>query len=251
MERLDPLALPLRGVQLIEASAGTGKTYNIVAIYLRLLVEREIDISRILVVTFTNAATEELRARIRKRLREAVAAFRSASIVSPNATPKAEPFDPFLDQLVMQRPREERLRIAHRLEEALTRMDEAAVFTIHGFCQRMLQEFAFECGVPFDWEVIPDEEDLRRDVINDFWRTQLIQADPSFADWMTRTWSGPEDLLRTLDGFRGTARPKFCRTRRLPHPWNSGICKPCSPPFGKYGRANGKRSWIFSAPAQH
>jgi exodeoxyribonuclease V beta subunit len=75
MKRLDPLALPLSGTKLIEASAGTGKTYTITTLFLRLLLERGLSVDRILVVTFTNAAAAELRQRIRRRLRETLLAL--------------------------------------------------------------------------------------------------------------------------------------------------------------------------------
>ena len=75
MQRLDPLDTPLAGFNLIEASAGTGKTYTITALYLRLVVEARIPVNRILVVTYTNAATKELRDRIRSRLAQIRHAF--------------------------------------------------------------------------------------------------------------------------------------------------------------------------------
>ena len=72
MRPLKPLILPLRGQILIEASAGTGKTYTIALLFLRLLLEQELAVDEILVVTFTDAAVEELRGRIRQRIRDAV-----------------------------------------------------------------------------------------------------------------------------------------------------------------------------------
>ncbi|VAW34769.1 Exodeoxyribonuclease V beta chain, partial [hydrothermal vent metagenome] len=84
IETLDNLTLPLSGIRLIEAGAGTGKTYTIAALYLRLILghgasnaaARQLMPPEILVVTFTNAATEELRERIRRRLVEGAAFFR-------------------------------------------------------------------------------------------------------------------------------------------------------------------------------
>src|SRR5439155_21075399 len=89
MTPLDPLTVPLRGTQLIEASAGTGKTYAITNLYVRLLLEVPLAVSQILVVTYTNAATAELRARVRHRLRQALEAFDAAGSA-----------DEFLDRLV-------------------------------------------------------------------------------------------------------------------------------------------------------
>ena len=68
MKSFDILNAPLTGSNLIEASAGTGKTYTIAGIYLRLLLESDIPSDQILVVTFTRAATEELKDRIRRKL---------------------------------------------------------------------------------------------------------------------------------------------------------------------------------------
>jgi len=68
MQPLEILTIPLDGVNLIEASAGTGKTYTISNLYLRLILEKEISVRDILVVTFTDAATKELKERIRNIL---------------------------------------------------------------------------------------------------------------------------------------------------------------------------------------
>ena len=95
---------PLQGISLIEASAGTGKTYTICSLYLRLVIEQDYDVQQILVVTFTKAATAELRERIRARL---VSTYIHAKASEPLDKPKLQ-----------------------RLERALQCMDEAAIFTI-------------------------------------------------------------------------------------------------------------------------
>jgi exodeoxyribonuclease V beta subunit len=155
MTSLDPFAIGLTGVQLIEASAGTGKTHTITTLFVRLLVERKLSVDRILVVTFTNAATAELRDRIRKRLREASAAF---------ATGTAS--DPALRQLVARS--KNRAADMRRLEVALAAVDEAAVHTIHAFCQRILAEHAFEGGVRPDLELIADIRPMVTEIVHDF-----------------------------------------------------------------------------------
>ncbi|MCI5167570.1 MAG: exodeoxyribonuclease V subunit beta, partial [Candidatus Electrothrix sp. GM3_4] len=139
MHPLNPLTLTLHGQILIEASAGTGKTYTIALLFLRLLLEQGQSVDEILVVTFTKAATEELRGRVRQRIRDALDVLEGQ-----------DPDDPLLQELLAKAteiiPRD---RAAILLGDALTRMDEAAIYTIHGFCQRMLQEHAFESGSPF------------------------------------------------------------------------------------------------------
>lgn len=198
MKPLDPLTLPLDGVHLIEASAGTGKTHNIVTLFLRLLLEKELDISRILVVTFTNAATEELRGRIRERLRTAWAE------VSAHA-----PKDPLTAHLWHCLNDAQRIQVAQRLWDAIRRMDEVAVFTIHGFCQRILQEFAFETAVPFSWDVMADDRDLYREAAADFWRNLMESADAVKARWLLETWNGPNGLLDALRVLKNTVPPRI------------------------------------------
>ena len=185
LRTLDPCTLPLKAGGLIEASAGTGKTYTLVAIYLRLLLETGLDLDRILVVTFTNAATEELRGRIRLRLREAVEALATNACADPGLAP-------LLARI------ENREAARRHLDDTLTRLDEAAVYTIHGFCQRMLQDNAFESGAAFEAELVTDETLLRRTVAADFWRRRTATLDLLDARWLRETWKNPEDLFSTV-----------------------------------------------------
>lgn len=201
MPLLNPLTVPLDGVRLIEASAGTGKTHNIVTLFLRLLLEKEMDISRILVVTFTNAATEELRGRLRERLQ---AAWAEAAHGGPK--------DPMLAAAWGAFDEAQKFQAQRRLWDTVCRMDEAAVFTIHGFCQRMLQEFAFESAVSFRWDVLADDRDLYREAAADFWRHLMKTADPVKARWLLETWNGPQGLLEALEPVRSPLR-----VRILPH----------------------------------
>lgn len=165
---LDVLALPLRGSHLIEASAGTGKTWTIAALYVRLVLGhyagtsgfgRPLLPTEILVVTFTEAATEELRARIRARLTEAARCFRG------QATP-----DPFLTGLLAAYPREQHPGLARRLAVAAEWMDEAAIHTIHGWCNRMLRRHAFESGCLFDLAIADTDQELIAEAARDYWR---------------------------------------------------------------------------------
>jgi exodeoxyribonuclease V beta subunit len=197
---LDPRTLPLNGLCLIEASAGTGKTYTIVALYLRLLLESGYDLDQILVVTFTNAATEELRGRIRQRIVEALDALVSGT--APDA---------LLADIIAGLPDREAAR--RNLADTLTRLDEAAVYTIHGFCQRMLQDNAFESRVAFDAEFVTDESELRRTVIADFWRRRARSLDLLAARWLRHQWRTPAALLDELDPIT-----RDDRMRILPEP---------------------------------
>lgn len=166
----DVFGCELRGTQLIEASAGTGKTWNLCALYLRLLLEHELTVADILVVTFTNAATAELRERVRARLAQTLARLRGG------AAPGADGFvDTLLARLHGVAGRSSAQLIA-RLELALHGFDEAAIQTIHGFCQRALAEAPFVSGMPLQLELLADDEDLRLQAVHDFWRRHVAGA---------------------------------------------------------------------------
>ena len=169
------LGVPLTGVQLIEASAGTGKTWTLSGIFLRLVVETDIPIGGILAVTFTRAATAELRERIRGRLGAML------DLLEGRGT------DDGLCTLLAARLTDTgRARL--KLRAALYGFDDAALYTIHGFCQRVLRDRAFASAMPFETEVLADASELLDAVVADFWRHQI--ASPPIAQD-----GGPEALL--------------------------------------------------------
>lgn len=159
----NPATAPLSGTRLIEASAGTGKTYTLASLYLRLVLAGY-KVDQILVVTFTEAATAELRDRIRARLREALAAVNHG---------KSD--DPFLTRL-LESADENPDRADWRLRVALSGFDEAAIFTIHAFCRRMLVENAFESNIIFDPELVTDSGPLYEEIVSDFWALETYGA---------------------------------------------------------------------------
>jgi len=191
---LDPLAVPLRDTMLVEASAGTGKTWTLATLYLRLLVESGLGVGEILVVTYTNAATAELRDRIRSRLREAVTVFERAAEGRPD-TPEVDSEGPLACLVARCREAGTLPQTSRRLRDALRGFDEAAIFTIHGFCQRVLLENAFESGVSFDAELVTDERPLCSEVVQDFWVRHLHAAPPALVKHLAAK-HGPEDLER-------------------------------------------------------
>ncbi|MDH1102142.1 exodeoxyribonuclease V subunit beta [Pseudomonas mosselii] len=206
MTQARPLALsfPLHGSQLIEASAGTGKTFTISALYLRLILghggeqgfSRELLPPQILVVTFTDAATKELRERIRARLAEAARFFRG----------ELDGADPLLHLLRDDYPQEQWPRCASRLEIAVQWMDEAAVSTIHGWCQRMLREHAFDSGSLFTQSLETDHSDLLGQVMRDYWRRFCYGMRGESLAWVRGNWVSPDALLPRI-------RPLFGRVR--------------------------------------
>lgn len=188
---LQPLKFPLRGTRLIEASAGTGKTFTIAALYVRLVLNhggeqgfgRALTPAEILVVTFTKAATEELRDRIRRNLAEAARLFRG------------EPIDhPFLTPLQAEYPQEQHPGLARRLDLAANSMDDAAIFTIHGWAQRMLRQHAFDSGRAFTTEIEEDLEHLWLQAARDYWRTFAYSLGVGAYCAVTDALGSPEQL---------------------------------------------------------
>ncbi|WPP45954.1 exodeoxyribonuclease V subunit beta [Pseudomonas sp. AN-1] len=235
-----PLALrfPLRGSRLIEASAGTGKTFTISALYLRLVLGhgegetgfgRELLPPEILVVTFTDAATRELRERIRARLVQAARVFRAE-----------EAGDDLLQQLRGDFPPGLWPACARRLDIAAQWMDEAAVSTIHGWCQRMLREHAFDSGSLFTQTLETDHGELMAEVVRDYWRQQCYPLDGAALGWVMNHWQHPDTLLGRLRPLLGEAAAAPAETlgalleaalavrqaglERIRQPWQGWIC---------------------------
>ena len=190
MAPLDPRHLPLQGIRLIEASAGTGKTWTLAALYVRLVLGHggqppQLP-AQILVVTFTRAATAELRERIRERLATAAAAFRA----------QQEP-DDFLKGLIAEYPDPiNRAVAARQLDLAAQWMDEAAVYTIHGWCQRMLAQHAFEGSESA--EAIADEHARLAEAVRDYWRCFYAGLDNADAASIAALWRDPQSLQRVV-----------------------------------------------------
>ena len=171
----DVLAFPLVGTRLIEASAGTGKTYTIANLYLRQVLAGA-GVGQILVVTFTDAATDELRGRIRARLAEALTLLDRAAAAGAAPPTRDDFLAALLPALLAAGP--ESLDLSRRrLRLAVRSMDEAAIYTIHGFSQRALTEFAFLSGQPFQVEGVADDADLWRAALHDWWRRTAYPLD--------------------------------------------------------------------------
>lgn len=205
---MQPLRFPLRGSRLIEASAGTGKTFTIAALYLRLVLghggeaafSRPLTPPEILVVTFTDAATKELRDRIRARLAEAAEAF----LVDPATVPPHRPSGiDLLHDLRADYPASQWLACARALRLAAEWMDESAVSTIHGWCNRMLREHAFDSGSLFNQTLETDQRELHAEVLRDYWRSFFTQLPPRETEQVRAWWATPDDLLKSVEKLLG------------------------------------------------
>jgi exodeoxyribonuclease V beta subunit len=166
----------LSGLQLIEASAGTGKTHKIIELFIRLILEKELTVDQILVVTYTEAATEELRDRIRIKLRDKKVELSKEEIAPENK------------------------KNVSLLQNALINFDEAAIFTIHGFCFRILKEQAYESSSLFDTELITDQDHLLQETIDDFWRKNFYNLSPAFAAYALQANYSSEGFRKLFSG---------------------------------------------------
>jgi len=185
INKFDLLNSPLESTNLIEASAGTGKTYTISGFFLRLVVENRFAVDEILVVTFTEAATEELRDRIRTSLRKTLAAFSNEQTE-----------DQFIKSFVEKYGQIE--DAPQLLKYAIRDFDQAPIFTIHGFCKRMLDDNAFESGSLFDTELITDQENLKKEIVRDFWRKNVYDASPLFVNFLLTNRINPDTLFKLI-----------------------------------------------------
>lgn len=219
MHKLDIVHMPLFGRSLIEASAGTGKTYTISNLLLRLilspqpqLADKPLRIEQLLVVTFTKAATQELKDRIREKI---------ASAQRYVETGHAD--DDLLKQLVDAAiAAEDRETIFLRCREASLYLDDAPIFTIHGFCQRVLQEYSFLTGQPFQQTLVENSQDILFELACQVWREKVYALDASAAALVKRRFSDPQGLIKMMAALLdehlhtddGAAFPQLAETAR-------------------------------------
>ncbi len=201
--------LPGPGVTLLEASAGTGKTFTIAALTARYVAEG-VPLDEMLVVTFTKAATGELRDRVRRQLAAAATGLE-------RTLAGAEPADPLVGALAAGSAAEGGVRL-ERLRAALRRFDAATIDTTHGFCQRMLAGLGVAAAVPYERRLAENLSDLRRQVVDDLyvWRFHGTESPPlglaDARDIVTAALDNPSIPVEPTDV---DARSDFAMRRRL------------------------------------
>lgn len=211
IQAFDPLTVPIAGTNLIEASAGTGKTYGIAALFTRLIVLEQKNVERVLVVTFTKAATAELKTRLRARLDDVLQVLESKEIAKLGDDTLSDGIaaycaehhkgDTFLPALLKQALQKEgRTRLIVRLKAAIGQFDNAAIYTIHGFCQRILRDYAFLCQAPFDVELTEEDGDRLLIPAQDFWR-ERVSNDPVLAELVFKRKTTPQTVLAQISRY--------------------------------------------------
>ncbi|MEO6968911.1 MAG: UvrD-helicase domain-containing protein, partial [Rhodanobacteraceae bacterium] len=204
--QLDALGLPMSGVRVVEASAGTGKTFTIATLYLRLVLEKALKPEQIVVATFTRAATAELSSRLRERLRLASQLLAQADPATPRdddggdvAVTRAAIAQALTPEGIDPGTLQQRARDAERA------MDTAVIGTLHGFCNRVSSEFGFETGRTLaSPELLEDLRGLQNEIVDDFWRAGSADADT--ARVLARTWGSPRALARQVADPRWRGR---------------------------------------------
>lgn len=192
MQALDVFSFPLCGSSLIEASAGTGKTFTIALLYTRLILGSGIDepersslaTDQILVMTFTDAAAEELRDRVRARLTEAARYFADASLNN----------DTMLVSLRNHYAQAHWQEYAQRLSLAAQNMDQSFISTIHSWCLRILKEYAFRTQSLFQQTLLTDISELNLALCKDYWRQVFYHLNENSAALVNRVFTSPDDL---------------------------------------------------------
>ncbi|MFT5758559.1 MAG: exodeoxyribonuclease V beta subunit [Alteromonadaceae bacterium] len=198
----DVVNVALSGANLVEASAGTGKTWSSTGLYLRMIVEKQLLPEHILVVTFTRAATAELAGRIRSRLQDMLLFLRGDKQV--------EDADLYADlQNKWSQQGQDFSAIQKQLQLAISEFDKAAIYTIHSFCQRLLNDYSFEASTRFDLKPITDETPYRQQVSEDFWRKQIGQldagneGDQTWLSYLIEKKQSPSSLLKSVEKHLG------------------------------------------------
>lgn len=211
MQPLDPITIPLNSVSLIEASAGTGKTHTMASLYIRLLLQagenqfpQALSVEQILMVTFTEMATQELRERIRERIYHTKILLQQYQKDKDiNLLSKED----FLRELI---PTLSDLDLAiQRLTLAEQNMDLAAIYTIHGFCHRVLVQYAFNSGVHFNLELVTNEYDLLQDLTQNLWREQFYHQPIDIARLIHVHLKSPTDFLKLAGRYLNDKPLKF------------------------------------------
>jgi exodeoxyribonuclease V beta subunit len=197
--RWSPVGPLERGVTLLEASAGTGKTHGLTDVIARLIAEEGLKVGRILVLTYTEAATAELRDRVRTRLGDL--AGRLGAVAAGEADPDAAR-DPVAAHLVAQaRARGGIDAWRRRLLVAHASFDEAPISTIHAFCRRTLERNAVDTDQDLEVSIGPESPALLEEIVDDFWGCEVASRGLHF--------------VQTLADQKGSRTRLLCLARLL------------------------------------
>ena len=197
------------GIRLIEASAGTGKTFSLSHLVLRLLTEKEYSIKEILVVSFTEATASEIKARIIERLISAL-----KIIESINTNIKPDLIDKVLGEWVELNitSNEKALFIASLILEALETIENADITTIHGFCSKTLRREAIENGNNLNLTIEKDSEALINEIVEEYWKKEILEIEISELKGILKTNFNRKNLIQVLTSLDNDPNNDFEKT---------------------------------------
>lgn len=190
MPQFNPRTIPLAHTHLIEASAGTGKTHGIATLFTRLILQGSA-VERIIVVTFTDATAAELKTRLRRWLNETLHHLQQ---------PEHDTEPDIVHLIEDAQHHTDHLKLIERLQTALHAFDTAAIYTIHGFCLRILSDQALLCGIPFDIQIGQTDPSILLRGIQDHWRQHIVN-DPELAQLVAKYQLTPQSLLAKMHKF--------------------------------------------------
>ena len=214
--RFDPISSPIDGTTLIEASAGTGKTFSMALLMLRFILDGK-KIDEILAVTFTRAAISELKERVRLFVDEAL------QFIKTNPQPKLDDSLSQVEQLTVIAANKNGIILTHdRLKNGYTNIDTAAIFTIHAFCHRIVQEYAFETSTPYNTELVGENRETTLEIAQNYWlKTLLTPSTPQdFIAHITETTT-PDILVKYLRHWHTTGEISDAPSS-LSYSWEEG-----------------------------
>ena len=205
MKSLDPFHIDLEKTTLIEASAGTGKTYTITTLFCR-LIAKGYKVESILVVTFTEAAAAELKLRIRTRLFDTLSNLSDFSQRSKRGNKHDKKDDlpnDLIDDLTDDLTgfflkQKDLFVICQRFYNALNCFDQSSVMTIHSFCLKTLKEYAFESGSFFDIELVPDRSMFLNQAVRDFFMSRINNLDTLFLSYLNLQNIVPDNFISSF-----------------------------------------------------
>ena len=205
-----PNKYPLtNGMRLIEASAGTGKTFSLSHLVLRLLTEKEYSINEILVVSFTEATASEIKANIVERL---ILALKTIESITTN--PKPYEVDNVLNEWLKLNitSKEKAIYYSSLLLEALERIDNADFTTIHGFCSKTLRREAIENGSYLNPKIEKDSHSLINEIVEEYWKKEILEIEISDLKGLLKTNFNRKNLIQVLSSLDNDPNNMFKQT---------------------------------------
>ena len=193
------------GVRLLEASAGTGKTFALAHLVLRLVAERKLNLQELLVVTFTEAAAAELRDRIGCRLNEALKALLQYQANGISSSVNNESIDSILAEWIEINGNDPQTRrtLASQLLIALEGLERADITTIHGFCRRSLRRQALQNGTAMEVSLDDDSQKLVQEVAYDYWEHQILTLHAEDVSGLMQAGLSADQLSKALSQLDG------------------------------------------------